>query len=297
MLAGEDGIQLAEGARTGAAGSEMGLDLKDDETSVRNATLRKWNIGMAVLHFIVFVVLLGAAVSVDSFKDFKLPLVLSFQKLEDAGTGDEFLTTSQRVIGRVRVGLMVPFFSLMSSMAHTYMAIRFDQYISMVNKGYNAIRWVEYSFSSTLMIWIIAMFFGIVDIMTLCLLSALNASMIFFGHVFEQDNYARTEGQPVKWLNFWFGSFCGAWPWIAIFTSFLGSGETVDIPGFVYGILVTYLIFFNCFALNSFLGARRKGPWKNYRYTELIYMVLSLVAKATLSFIVFGGLNSPNEFN
>jgi len=58
-------------------------------------------------------------------------------------------------------------------------------------------------------------------------------------------------------------------------------------PGFVYGILVSIFVLFNCFAVNQWLQYKRVGPWRDYLFGEWGYLVLSLVAKSLLAWQVF----------
>lgn len=53
-------------------------------------------------------------------------------------------------------------------------------------------------------------------------------------------------------------------------------------PGFVYGILVSIFILFNCFALNQWLQYRANGRRADFLFGERINIVLSLVAKTAL---------------
>jgi hypothetical protein len=57
----------------------------------------------------------------------------------------------------------------------------------------------------------------------------------------------------VDWLPFWFGCFAGAGPWAVVLMYFLGGGDFDQVPGFVYGVLVAYIIFFNTFPVNMYL--------------------------------------------
>jgi hypothetical protein len=75
---------------------------------------------------------------------------------------------------------------------------------------------------------------------------------------------------------------------------FLGSGNFSQIPGFVYGILVAYLIFFNTFPINMYLQYAKVGKWADYRYGEKVYIILSLASKSLLAWLVFGGTAQPN---
>ena len=144
-------------------------------------------------------------------------------------------------------------------------------------------RWIEYFFSSSIMIVLISQICGISDIAALLAIFGINASMILFGAL--QEKYEKP-GKP-NLLPFWFGSFAGIIPWIAIVIYVVAPGSTVSPPGFVYGIIVSLFIFFNCFAVNMILQYKQVGPWRDYLYGEKVYIILSLTAKALLAWQVF----------
>ena len=58
-------------------------------------------------------------------------------------------------------------------------------------------------------------------------------------------------------------------------------------PGFVYGIVASLFVLFNCFALVQWKQYRAKGKWANYLLGERTYIVLSLVAKSILAWQIF----------
>lgn len=141
------------------------------------------------------------------------------------------------------------------------------------------------------MIWAIAMLFGVSDVMTLFLIVVINAVMNLCGLMMEEINQFT---EKVVWTPFVAGCLAGIAPWIVVFSYFLGSGEAVEIPGFVYGILVSYAVFFNTFPINMILQYKRVGPWADYRFGEMGYIVLSLLSKSLLAWLVFGGTFQPN---
>ena len=149
------------------------------------------------------------------------------------------------------------------------------------NRNYG--RWIEYFFSSSIMIVLIAQITGISDIAALLAIFAVNACMILFGAL--QEKY-ENPGKP-SWLPFWFGSFAGAIPWIAIAIYVWAPGLNVSPPGFVYGIIASLFVFFNCFAINMVLQYKKVGPWRDYLFGEKVYILLSLTAKALLAWQVF----------
>jgi len=152
------------------------------------------------------------------------------------------------------------------------------------NKNYG--RWIEYFFSSSIMIVLISQICGISDIAALVAIFGINACMILFGAL--QEKYEKP-GKP-SWLPFWMGSFAGFIPWIAIAVYVAAPGVNVSPPGFVYGIIISLFIFFNCFAINMVLQYKQVGRWSDYLFGEKVYIILSLTAKALLAWQVFANV-------
>jgi Heliorhodopsin len=144
-------------------------------------------------------------------------------------------------------------------------------------------RWIEYFFSSSIMIVLISQICGISDIAALLAIFGINGCMILFGAL--QEKYEKPG--KANWLPFWFGSYAGIIPWIAIAIYVWAPGTNISPPGFVYGIVISLFIFFNCFAVNMILQYKKAGPWRDYLYGEKVYIILSLTAKALLAWQVF----------
>jgi len=121
------------------------------------------------------------------------------------------------------------------------------------NRNYG--RWIEYFFSSSIMIVLISQITGISDIAALMAIFGVNASMILFGAL--QEKYEKP-GKP-NLLPFWMGSFAGIIPWIAILIYVIAPGLKVSPPGFVYGIIASLFVFFNCFAVNMILQYKKSA--------------------------------------
>ena len=142
------------------------------------------------------------------------------------------------------------------------------------------------------------MLFGVTDIALLIIIALANATMNILGLMQEKYNNIRDPKWTVDWLPFITGCIIGIAPWIVVYTYLISSTSTTqtEIPGFVYGILVGYFVFFNTFPINMILQYTRTGPWKDYIFGELGYIILSLASKTLLGWLVFGGLNQPNEY-
>ena len=154
----------------------------------------------------------------------------------------------------------------------------------------NLARWIEYSFSSSIMIIIVAMLVGIYDISALIPIFFVNASMILFGWMMELHNQTTTK---TNWTSFIFGCISGVAPWIVIALYLASPGSVANPPTFVYWIFFSIFAFFNCFAINQVLQYKKIGKWQNYLYGERAYIILSLVAKSLLAWQVFAGTLRP----
>jgi len=286
-------------------GNAMNSDVVD-YTEAQLSPLVKMNIGAACFHFAQFFVMLMASIVVEQFSEFRLPLTANYltQKFivvggnsTSNGTTVGFLTVATNDVGTVYFGPMVAVFFLLSFLAHIIVVlpcVRERFYFANLQKGRNYFRWVEYSISSTLMIWLIAMLFGIYDISTLILISICNATMNLLGLLMEQVNDIRNPRAPVNWFPFILGCLVGAGPWIACF-QYIGtsSAEGGEFPDFVWGVLIGYLIMFNTFPINMVVQYLRKI---DYLTGEKAYIVLSFVAKCLLCWLVFSGANQPNRY-
>jgi hypothetical protein len=165
------------------------------------------------------------------------------------------------------------------------------RYFDGLANTHNYFRWTEYSLSSSIMITSIMLLNGFTDFAGLIAVFAVNASMILFGAL--QEKYEKPGNG--KGLPFIMGCMTGVVPWIIIFISVFRPGYegANEIPGFVYGIIVTIFIAFNTFAINQALQYKQVGKWKDYLFGERVYITLSFVAKSLLAWQVFSGAIIP----
>ena len=241
---------------------------------------------MGVFHLIQGLIMLYIS------NDFKLPVTTSYLNFD---LPTKSLTPDLVTIFDVKIGPIVASFLFMSAMAHFFLVLPgiYEWYVNNLRHKINYARWIEYAFSSSVMIVVIAMLCGMYDLSSLIMLFALNASMNFWGMMMEKHNQTT---ENTNWMAFVFGCFVGIVPWIVLAMYFYGAtAEYADsIPSFVYWILGSLFLFFNCFAINMFLQYKKVGPWKNYLFGESAYILLSLVAKSLLAWQVFSGTLRPN---
>jgi hypothetical protein len=179
-------------------------------------------------------------------------------------------------------------FLLMAALDHLLVASPriVSWYERNLGRGINYARWIEYSFSASLMVVLIATFAGVTDLRALVAVAGVNAAMILFGLLMERVNSGR---ERLDWLPFWLGCIAGAVPWIVIGISLVGSEVNGSVPGFVWGIFVSLFLFFNSFAVNMWLQYRGVGRWRDYLFGEWVYLLLSLTAKSALAWQIYAG--------
>ena len=185
----------------------------------------------------------------------------------------------------VRIGWAVAIFLGLAALDHLLTAtVSRGVYEHDLKRGINRFRWIEYSFSATLMIILIGFYSGITSINVVIAVAGANVGMILFGWLQERMNPPGRMSTTM--LPFWFGALVGIAPWISIAVNIVGSKS---VPGFVYGIVIAQFIFFFSFGLNQWLQYRGVGRWTDYAFGEKTYLVLSLVAKSVLAWQIFAG--------
>lgn len=243
-------------------------------TEERLAGLRRWNVGLTLLHLVQAVVIVALA------GDFAIAVVSSIPQ----GPPGTAVGTPQALFD-VPIGWAVAVFLLLAALDHLLTGtVARNTYERDLRRGINRFRWVEYSASATLMVILISFYAGVTSINAVIAIAGANVAMILFGWLQELMNPPGRSATTM--LPFWFGTLVGLAPWISIAVNIVGS-ETV--PGFVYGIVVAQAVFFFSFGFNQWLQYRQIGRWVDYAYGEKVYLVLSLVAKSVLAWQIFAG--------
>jgi len=243
-------------------------------TDVRLQNLRRWNLGLTVLHVAQAVAVLLLA------DDFAIAVTSSFP---DGPPGAPI--PAPETLFEVRIGWAVAAFLGLAALDHLLTAtVGRGTYERDLRRGINRFRWVEYAFSATLMIVLINFYSGTTSISAVIAIAGANVAMILFGWIEEAMN--PPDRSSTTMLPFWFGTIVGLAPWAVVFVNIVGSAT---VPGFVYGIVVAQFVFFFSFGLNQWLQYRGVGRWTDYAFGEKAYLVLSLTAKSVLAWQIFAG--------
>jgi hypothetical protein len=173
-------------------------------------------------------------------------------------------------------------------------------YSNAIQNQNNFYRWIEYSMTSTMMLYVIAYTSGVKDMNVYLMLFATNVTMISLGQTVE---VAVRDGKP-WWLPMITSFLLLISEFAIIMRSFWSrlrevndylklpdhpEGALTDnakIPSWLNAMIVILFVFFSCFGFVSLYGAY-KGT--SYDKIEKAYIILSFVAKAVLaSYVAYG---------
>jgi hypothetical protein len=172
-------------------------------TPERLAALRRWNVGLTLLHAAQAVLVLVLA------SDFEITITSTFPQ----GPPGTRLDAPEALFD-MRIGVAVAIFLGLAALDHLLTAtVGRRTYESDLRDGINRFRWVEYSFSATLMVILIATYAGITDVTGLVAIAGASVGMILFGWLQERTNPPGRTGTTMMpststWSSAWSRSPC-----------------------------------------------------------------------------------------
>ncbi|MFW9921731.1 MAG: heliorhodopsin HeR [Candidatus Thorarchaeota archaeon] len=261
-----------------------------EQSNITYPKLRRFNAIMGSFHLIQAIFMLIAGFVIPGVKDAKLDVTTDYLyfDLGDLKLKPDFVINE----GIIPIAILAASFLFLSAFAHflTILPGVNDFYNKKLEQGINYFRWFEYALSSSIMIMLISMLFGIYNIAAIIAIVGLNATMNLMGLMMEKHNQTTTK---TDWTAFIIGTFSGIIPWILILIYLFGNGSISEIPWFVWAIFGGYFFFFWTFPINMILQYAKVGKWKDYLFGERGYIILSLVSKSLLAWLVFGGTFQP----
>lgn len=217
----------------------------------------------------------------------------------------------------IDLAYILPVPAFISAVAHVlYETVLYDRYSTMIERGYNWLRWIEYSLSAGVMIVIISVMCGISEISTLVCFVLLNILLQLCGGLgeigtsylredHETSAFPASSGMRVLENNIAFISNCllalgilqflVTWGIIAFFffSSVYDSSQSEHVPDIVWAIIIIMFLFFASFGVVYVcswpMGKKQKPLIKDFRTTEGTYIVLSFVSKSVLQWMIVGG--------
>ena len=243
-------------------------------------------------HLRLYNVVAGLILGVEAFLvlvlygDYFLPVFTSFG-IPEQGEASMLAITPHKV-ATINVTAAAALYLTLTSVIHLYIATNgFERYRNYITQQVNYYRWVALTVSSSIIIVLVAMVTGINHAETLLAIAGLDIAMIMFGLLMETNNRF-SEQEQTDWLPMLAGLLVGIIPWLII-------GERIATSYFVgeplpFGVLLTYgviFLLFLSFPINMYLHYRgNRSTWQRYRFTEAIYITLSLVTRSAHAWLL-----------
>lgn len=262
-------------------------------------------VNLALVNFALFCLHAGSSAYVFAHLD-KVPerfrkVDVFANKLQPAlmpGGGYSFQPQSVLTID---VPVLIAVFFLITSLFHlAYFLGSKTWYKKLVDRGWNPVRWIEYSITATIMAVILATCATVQDGNTLLLIGASTVAIMLLGlgierALLDNDKMLAALLEKIGWI-------LQIVVFVVVGMAFVSTIKTVNeklrseaakqvIPDWVYALLVAELIFFASFGFVSTTQVVRAYLNKSDRFAsyELAYHVLSLGAKLTLGWIFYFG--------
>lgn len=202
-------------------------------------------------------------------------------------------------------GMLISFFLITGTFHLFYFISEYKSgkdglYQQSIQNANNYFRWIEYTITSTLMLYVIAMISGVKDTNIYIMLCMNNVAMIYMGQLVEEK--LKDKSSPYIWVIPMFISWAlliAEW-WVIIknfyerinqVNSFLSRTTSTltngaSIPNWIKFTVWILAFFFISFGFISLSGALFGIQ---YKYIEYAYIIASFAAKATLGiFIAYG---------
>jgi hypothetical protein len=185
-------------------------------------------------------------------------------------------------------------FILLSGFAHImHMVPRIRPwYEYKIERHQSPMRWVEYSFSCSLMRIYIAQVSGVTDVSTLALIFILTQSTMFYAMLHEIINAKnRADGFKQNYLPVVLAFIPNTATWGVIFAYFAQGIGKVEASLAAIIVLILFLLELS-FPIVFFLQWKMVGPFKDYLIGEFAFIVLSFTTKTFLAWATVIGANA-----
>lgn len=244
----------------------------------RSRVLWRLNVAGAALHGASFIAALVVSIIYAS-QSFQTELTTDFRYDER--------TTQLRSLGYYSIIWVDLPFPLITCLFHAAIAFvpsvwhYYRHSVIKLDRG-NALRWLEYSITASLMTWVILQLSGVTNVLTLIVVGVLaNIALQWQGHL--QERLQRRSWVPtaVGWIIF-------MGQWTIILTYFFTLVTSIAAPWFVYVIVIGLFFLFAVFGLIQFAYMME---WIRSAYVqEICYLVMSLTAKLFLTWNLLIGI-------
>jgi hypothetical protein len=264
-------------------------------TSTKERVLWWLNAVACVLHACSFIAALAVSI-VFASQSFRTEITSDFRRYDANATGDvgPFSSELRTLSTYPLIWVDLPF-PLITAIFHGVIAfspVVWKYYKeSVFEEGGNPLRWIEYSITASLMIWVIMQLSGITNLFILLVVGIFgNIALQWQGYLQERMKGRSWVPTAVGWLI-----FLGQWIIIlAYFFTAITSPRPADVqrvPWFVYSIVIGLFFLFSTFGL---IQLAYMAGWPRFMKTayaqEIAYLVMSFTAKLFLTWNLLIGI-------
>ena len=197
----------------------------------------------------------------------------------------QYTSEQDSIVSIKQIQILIVSFFAITALFHGYYYIAdglvSHQYSEMIKNKNNYLRWIEYSISSTIMLYIIAFLSGTKDKNIYYLITATNVAIMAQGQLVEE---AVRDGKP-WWVPMCTGFVLLLAEFYVILRDFLRRQESESVAGFKQPIWVgsSLYIMFLAFASFGFISLYSSVSGTSYDSIEIMYIIASLIVKLWLS--------------
>lgn len=171
-------------------------------------------------------------------------------------------------------------------------------YYKEINNGYNRYRWLEYSITATLMIFILCIISGLKEYNTVFLICILNISLMSLGYFLEMSNLIQVKIVCLVIGFFLLFSIFSFIYYSLIYNLKRANDIGYDVPNWIQIVLIPMIIWWISFGIVAIMQTVNMNK-SNYTFKtyEKYYIFLSYASKAFMGYYLTFGLTRDKADN
>jgi hypothetical protein len=244
-----------------------------------------------------------------------LPLTPNRSKIVE-GAVDTFDNVLENVGSPISVPNAIVMFYAVTAFTHlVYANFWRTGYLKAIDEKHNPVRWIEYSISATIMIYIVCLTVGVRDVTALIPIIGANIGTMYTGYMAEEairkyDFEAALRSIVLGWglqiaiFGSIFMKFIHTLGDVNAIVDGVTGERKYKIPGFVYFVLIPTFLYYTSFGVVAILwymnaknSYEKTGSLPSFEGTEKWYLYLSLFSKLFLGLYISYGLTQQSDIS
>ena len=267
---------------------------------INNLELSKLNYYAFWLHFLSAVILAGVLYGVSGPVTFNTTLyAYKIKSIKNKGKDFVFeygengtkLTTPDDALKAIIISIF-----LITAFFHLFY-LKSQRYKDEIKTGKNRFRWIEYSITASLMIYIYSILSGVKDIYMAFMIVLFNIILMSFGYFLEMSNSKEAKLMAII-MGFFILTIIFTFTYYQFVNNIDAAQDTFEIPSWVYAVVLAMIFWWISFGVVGVLYYKASLKGKvNYKRYEKYYIFLSFVSKAFMGYYLAFGLtrDAPEE--